>query len=95
MITPQELREKTSKLQFAKDMGNALIEVDKAINKALDKGNIRAIIPTHMELGNLYYYDDKQNAIAKELISRGFKCKRESEIIGGVKQDPIWYIYFV
>jgi len=95
MMTPSELKELAKELDIVRDIDNALVEVDKVIRKALDRGDARVMIPTYMKLGNLRYYDDKQNIIAKELIKRGFNCKKESEICGGVRQEPIWYIYFI
>ena len=94
MITPSELKEKARELEFFEDMSNALVEVNESIKRALDKGEIRVTIPAYMKLGNLLYYYDKQNAIAQELIKRGFNCKKESEIIDGVRQRPSWRIYF-
>lgn len=94
MITPEELKTRVSETKFAKDMDNALNIVNKAIESALEKGDTNIVLPTHMELGNLYYYDDKQNALAKKLLSMGYNCKKESKIISGVRQDPIWYLYF-
>lgn len=94
MITPEELKNRASENKFAKDMENALKIVNEEIEIALEKGDIRIILPTKMELGNLYYYDDKQDALAKKLLSMGYNCKKKSEIIGGVRQDPIWFLYF-
>ena len=94
MITPQELKDRMKESKFAKDMENALKVVNEKIEEALKKGCIKIILPTHMELGDLYYYDDKQNALAKKLLSMGYNCKKETEIIGGVRQAPIWYLYF-
>jgi len=94
MITPEELKSKASETKFAKDMDNALKIVNEEIEIALQKGDIKIILPTKMELGNLFYYDDKQNALAEKLLSMGYNCKKKSEIIGGVRQDPIWFLYF-
>lgn len=94
MITPAELKSRVGGSEFAKDMENALNIVNETIESALAKGDIRIVLPTHMKLGNLHYYDDKQNALAKKLSGMGFNCKRESEVIGGVRQDPTWFLYF-
>ena len=94
MITPEELKKRVSETKFAKDMENALKIVNEEIEKALGKGDTKLILPTHMELGNLHYYDDKQNALAEKLLSMGYNCKKESNVIGGVRQEPIWYLHF-
>lgn len=94
MITAEELKSRVSETKFAKDMDNALKIVNEKIESALEKGDIKITLPTHMKLGNLYFYDDKQNALAKKLLNMGFNCKKESEVISGVRQEPIWYLYF-
>ena len=94
MITPAELKSRANESEFAKHMENALNIVNEKIKSALAKGDIRIMLPTHMKLGNLNYYDDKQSALAKKLSSMGYNCKKKSEIIGGVRQEPIWFLYF-
>lgn len=42
----------------------------------------------------LFYFDDRQEVIAEMLKQDGFKVKKESKVISGVVQAPIYYIYF-
>jgi len=94
MITPQELKDRMAESEFIKDMENALKEVDREIKVALNKGDIRILVPTHIKLGNLFYSDEKQKALAEKLLSMGYNCKKESEVIDGVRQSPTWFLYF-
>jgi len=98
-LTPQEVREKAKEGKFAKDLQVALETVEERILKAVEDGKNKELIirlfNTMQPLGNLYYMDDKEEAVAKELLKRGFDCKKESSVIGGVLQNPRWNVYFI
>lgn len=51
------------------------------------------VVPAPVIQG-LFYYDDRQEVIANMLKSDGFTVRKESKVISGTPQAPIYYIYF-
>lgn len=94
MLTPEQLKTRLEKSEFEEDMQNALKKFGEELEKEVDKGKNKMMIPGHYKLGNLFYYDDKQEALAQRLIEMGYKCKYERETVGGVVQHPQWFLYF-
>lgn len=88
MLTPEELanigkqdREDT----FAKEMK----EFEKVLIEKAKKGMKKVQVPAPRIKG-LFYYDERQEAFASYLMDKGFKVRKEAQVIGEV---PEWYLY--
>lgn len=91
MITPEELaniRKQEREDTFAKEMK----EFEEVLIEKAKKGMKKAHVPAP-KIEGLFYYDERQEAFASYLVDRGFKVRKEVEIIGGVRQEPEWYLY--
>lgn len=90
MISPSEIKERMKVSSFESEMQDALKIVDKEIKEALANRDIKTPVPT-VRLGNKY----RTEALAQRLIQLGYTCKKESISVGGVRQNPRWFIYFI
>ena len=51
------------------------------------------VVPAPLIKG-LFFWDDRQEIIAEMLKRDGFKVKKESKVVSGTRQEPMYYIYF-
>lgn len=93
VISPSELKEAMTVSQFESDLQDEVKRVDKKIREALANGDIKILIQP-LKLENLFYQEEKLDALAQRLIQLGYNCKRESNVVGGVLKSPAWYLYF-
>lgn len=87
-IKEQVLDNKTVKEEAYKE---ALQEISDYLK--IKPRTMSMVVPAPVIEG-LFYFDDRQEVIANMLKQDGFTVKKESKIISGVVQAPIYYIYF-
>lgn len=92
-MKPEDLKNIALKSGIEKDIEDALEKFEKEAKERASKGEIKMVVPAP-KIGNLFYNDDKRNYFAKELQSKGFTCRKVVEYIGGVRQDPLWFVFF-
>lgn len=91
MLTPEELfniGKQEREAAFAKEME----EFEKVLIEKAKKGMKKVYVPAP-KIEGLFYYDERQEAFASYLKDKGFNVRKETEIIGGVRQEPSWYLY--
>lgn len=69
----------------------ALEEINEYITRA--KYTMCMAVPAP-KIEGVFYFDDRQEVMANMLKQDGFTVKKESKKIGGIWQDPIYYVYF-
>lgn len=91
-ITPELLKEQKN-LANKEVLEKAFESFSAEMLDAAKKGMLELHIPAPNFKGILYY-DDRQKAFVGYLREKGFACVKKSVIIGGVRQDPSWYVVF-
>lgn len=91
MITPEELFN-IGKQEREATLAKAMEEFEKELLEKAKKGMKKVHVPAP-KIKGLFYYDDRQEVFASYLMDKGFKVRKEVEVIGGVRQDPSWYLY--
>ena len=91
MITPEELSKiakTTADAIFDKEME----DFEQFLIKIANEGALKVLVPSP-EVSGMLFYDERQEAFARYLEEKGFKVKKERDILGGVLQDPSWNLY--
>ena len=91
MLTPEELYnigKQEREATFAKEME----DFEKVLIRKARKGIKKVHVPAP-KIKGLFYYDERQETFASYLKDRGFNVRKEVEVIGGVRQEPEWYLY--
>lgn len=91
MITPEELAN-IGKPEREATLAKAMEEFEKVLLEKAKKGMKKAQVPAP-EIKGLFFYDERQEAFASYLMSKGFKVRKESEVFGGRRYHPEWYLY--
>ena len=91
MITPEKLAN-IGKQEREATLAKAMEDFEKVLLEKAKKGIKKVCVPAP-NIKGLFYYDDRQEVFASYLMSKGFKVRKESEVIGGVRQLPAWYLY--
>lgn len=91
MLTPEELSS-IGKQKRDSIFSTEMVEFEKVLLEEAKKGSKKVRIPAPKVKG-LFYYDERQEAFASYLRDKGFKVQKDIEISGGVRQDPLWYLY--
>lgn len=94
MITPEQLN-RLAKDNSEKHFEEAMKDFEPLIKEELSKGRTRIQINACFVNESISVcYDEKEDWFVRQLKQRGFKVEKISEIVGGVRQMPIWYLYF-
>lgn len=91
MLPPEELGnigKQEREATFAKEMK----EFEEVLIEKAKKGMEKVHVPAP-KIKGLFYYDERQEAFASYLKDKGSNVRKETEVIGGVRQEPEWYLY--
>lgn len=91
MITPEKLS-KIAKTKADAIFDKEMEDFEQLLIKVANEGASKVSVPSP-EVNGMFFYDERQEAFAKYLKEKGFKVKKERDILGGVLQDPSWNLY--
>lgn len=91
MITADELS-KIGKEHRDSIFAQEMTKFEEVLVETAKKGLNKIVVPAP-DIEGLFFYDDKQEAFASYLEDKGFKVQKEVGFLGGVKQNPTWYLY--
>ena len=91
MLTPEELYN-IGKQERAATFAKEMEAFEKLLIRKATKGIKNVHVPAP-KIEGLFYYDERQEAFASYLMDKGFKVRKEVEVIGGIRQEPEWYLY--
>ena len=91
MITPEEIS-KIAKTKAVAIFDKEMEDFDVFLIKIANEGALKVLVPSP-EVNGMLFYDERQEAFARYLKEKGFKVKKERDILGGVLQDPSWILY--
>lgn len=91
MLTPEELSN-IAKQEIEPVFAKEMKEFEKVLIEKAKKGMKKVYVPAP-NIKGLFYHDERQEAFASYLMDKGFKVRKEVEVIGGVRQHPAWYLY--
>ena len=91
MITPEELS-KIAKTKTDAIFDKEMKDFEQLLIKIANEGALKVLVPSP-EMNGMFFYYERQEAFARYLKEKGFKVKKERDILGGVLQDPSWNLY--
>lgn len=91
MITPEELS-KIAKTKADAIFDKEMEDFEQFLIKIANEGALKVLVPSP-EVSGMLFYHERQEAFARYLKEKGFKVKKERDILEGVLQDPSWNLY--
>jgi len=96
MITPEELKNLAKKEFDIADMMPEYMELfEKEARQAIEKGETKLKLPFSSKISEKFRSsEDMYDAIAKELMQRGFILRKATYMYHGFINGPSWHVFF-